>query len=332
MTMIKAFFRIIRWPNLLIIILTQYLMRYGLVGPMLHHLPGTYNGQPVVVPDVSLVMSDFYFFLLVFATVMLTAAGYVINDYFDTRTDMINRPHRVVVGKEIPRRKALVIHIVLNVLGVGAGIVLSWAIGLSFLGIVFILAAGLLWFYSTTYKRQFLIGNLLVAFLTALVPFMVPLFEIPLVNKQYASVMILYHATWRPIMVWSAGISLFAFLLTLIREIIKDMEDYEGDWSFGRNSMPVVAGLDTTRYIVLGIIVITILLVLWVIFFYLGDTFTIAYGLAAIVAPLIGLIIKMIKARSSGDYHKASTLTKWIMLTGLAYILVADYLFSTLIS
>ena len=330
--MTKAFFRIIRWPNLLIIIATQYLMRYGLVSPLLHHMPGSMNGQPAVVPGVSLVMSDFYFFLLVFATVMLTAAGYVINDYFDTRTDRINRPDRVVVGKDITRRQALVLHIVLNILGVGAGIFLSWAIGFSFLGIVFILVAGLLWFYSTTYKRQFLIGNFLVAFLTALVPFMVPLFEVPLINQQFSSVMIEYHATWRPLMIWAGGISLFAFLLTLIREIIKDMEDYEGDWSYGRNSMPVVAGLDITRYTVMSLIVITIALIIVVVFFYLRDPITIIYALVALILPLLWLVIKMILARSPGDYHKASTLTKWIMMAGLAYILIADYLFSTLIS
>ncbi len=329
--MIKALFKIIRWPNLLIIIATQCLMRYGLVGPLLHHLPGTLNGQPVPVPDIGLVMSDFHFFLLVFATVMLTAAGYVINDYFDTRTDMINRPERVLVGKEISRRQALALHVVLNALGVGAGVYLSWAIGFSFLGIVFILAAGLLWFYSTTYKRQLLVGNLLVAFLTALVPFMVPLFEIPLVNREYASVMVAYHATWKPLMIWAGGISLFAFLLTLIREIIKDMEDYEGDWSFGRNSLPVVAGLDVTRYAVLGLVAVTIVMILGVIFLYLRDTVTVIYGLGLVVLPLVWLAVKMIKARSPRDYHRASTLTKWIMLAGLGYILVADYLFTTLV-
>jgi 4-hydroxybenzoate polyprenyltransferase len=330
--MIKAFFRLIRFQNLLIIMATQCLVRYALLDPLLHHLPGEWNGQPVVVPGLHLALPDPYFILLVFSTVMLTAAGYVINDYFDTRTDRVNRPERMVVEKEISRRQALVIHIMLNVLGVGAGVYLSYAIGFPFLATIFVLIAGLLWFYSTTYKRQFLIGNLLVAFLTALVPFTVTLFEIPLLNRAFSAQMIMYHATWQPLVVWSAGISLFAFLLTLIREIIKDMEDYEGDLSYGRRSMPVVAGLDTTRYVVVVLILITVGLILWVVFGYLHDLVTMIYAGVLLVVPLLWLLWRMLRARSPGEYHRCSLLTKGIMLAGLLYILVADYLFSTLLA
>ncbi len=328
--MIKAFFRLIRFPNLLIIIATQCLMRYGLLAVLLQHIPGEWKGNPVVVPDLHLVLTDFQFFLLVFSTVMLTAAGYVINDYFDTRTDRINRPDRMVIDKEIPRRQALVIHILLNILGVAAGVYLSYAIGFSFLAVIFFLIAGLLWFYSTTYKRQFLVGNLLVAFLTALVPFTVTLFEIPLLNREFSAQMVFYQATWRPLVVWSAAISVFAFLLTLIREIIKDMEDYEGDYSFGRRSLPVVLGLDATRYIVLGLILFTVVLLFWLVLGCLRDTLTLIYTSVALVLPLLWLSWATWRARSPKEYHRCSLLTKWIMLAGLLYILVADYLFSTL--
>jgi len=329
--MIKAFFRLIRFQNLLIIIITQCLMRYGLLDALLRHMPGEWNGRPVVVPGLHLVLSGFQFMLLVFSTVMLTAAGYVINDYFDTRTDRINRPERMVIDKEISRRKALIIHVMLNVLGVGAGIYLSFSIGFSFLAVIFFLIAGLLWFYSTTYKRQFLIGNLLVAFLTALVPFTVTLFEIPMLNREFSALMLQYHATWRPLVVWSAGISLFAFLLTLIREIIKDMEDFEGDFTFGRRSMPVVMGLDATRYVVLFLILVTVGLIAWVVLAYLRDTITMIYAGVLLVLPLLWLAWRTLRARSPREYHRCSLLTKWIMLAGLMYILVADYLFSTLI-
>jgi 4-hydroxybenzoate polyprenyltransferase len=332
MKMIKAFLRLIRWQNLLIIIITQCLMRYGLLEPLLRHMPGEWGGQPVVVPDLQLALSNLQFILLVFSTVMLTAAGYVINDYFDTRTDRINRPDRMVIDKEISRRKALMIHVMLNIIGVGAGVYLSYSIGFPFLAVIFVLIAGLLWFYSTTYKRQFLIGNLLVAFLTALVPFTVTLFEIPLLNKEFSAQMIVYHASWRPLVVWSAGISAFAFLLTLIREIIKDMEDYEGDLSYGRRSMPVVAGLDTTRYTVIALIVITLGLITWVVFGYLRDTLTMIYSGVMLMLPLLWLLWRMLRARSPKEYHHCSLFTKWIMLAGLLYIVLADYLFSTLLA
>jgi 4-hydroxybenzoate polyprenyltransferase len=332
MKMIKAFFRLVRFPNLLIIMATQCLMRYGLLAPLLRHMPGEWNGQPVVVPDLHLALSGFQFMLLVFSTVMLTAAGYVINDYFDTRTDRINRPERMVIDREISRRKALVIHVLLNVLGVSAGVYLSYSIGFPFLAVIFVLIAGLLWFYSTTYKRQFLIGNLLVAFLTALVPFTVTLFEIPLLNKEFSAQMIVYHATWRPLVVWSTGISAFAFLLTLIREIIKDMEDYEGDLSYGRRSIPVVAGLDATRYTVIALIVITAGLIVWVVFGYLRDPLTMIYSGVMLLLPLLWLLWRMLRARSPKEYHRCSLFTKWIMLAGLLYIVLADYLFSTLLA
>ncbi len=332
MIMIKAFFRLIRWPNLLIIILTQCLMRYALLAPLLQHMPGEWQGTPVVVPGLHLAMSDFHFFLLVFATVMLTAAGYVINDYFDTRTDRINRPERMVVERTITRRQALVIHVVLNLLGVGAGVYLSYAVGFPFLAVIFVLVAGLLWFYSTTYKRQFLIGNLLVAFLTALVPFTVTLFEIPLLNRQFSTQMIVYHATWRPLVLWSAGVSLFAFLLTLIREIIKDMEDYEGDLSFGRRSMPVVAGLDATRYTVVGLVLVTVGLLVWVVLSQLRDLLTMIYAGVFLILPLLWLAWRIWRARSPEEYHRCSNLTKGIMLAGLLYLLLAWYLFSTLLA
>ncbi|NOY37874.1 MAG: UbiA family prenyltransferase [Chlorobi bacterium] len=327
----KPYLRLIRFPNLLIIIVTMLLVRYGLVQPLLQHLPGVLLGEKVVVPGLSLKMADWQFALLIFSTVLITAAGYVINDYFDTRTDLINRPERVIVGKNISRRATMALHLVLNILGVGAGIGLSFAIGFPFLGFIFFIVSGLLWFYSTTYKRQFLIGNLLVAFLTALVPFMVVLFEVPLLNKAYSTFLASNHATWRPLIVWIGAFSVFAFLLTLIREIIKDMEDFEGDWSFGRSSLPVVLGMDTSRYVVVSLLGITIFLIIYVWCVSLKDTYTLIYGTLLLIIPLLWLIIKMIKARKPSDYHSASSLTKWIMLAGVLFIVLVRFLLTTLV-
>ena len=136
------------------------------------------------------------FFLLVLSTVFIAGAGYIINDYFDTRTDMINKPARVVVGVEVGRRQAMILHAMLNIIGVGIGIYLGFYIKLPALSLVFMLATGLLWFYSTTYKRQFLVGNLSVSFLTGLVPLMVVLFEIPLLNRAYGEQMLLHNASF----------------------------------------------------------------------------------------------------------------------------------------
>ena len=158
---IGSIFSLVRFPNLLIIAFTQYAMRYLLMEPL---LPSE---------TFELQFGAFQFALLVFSTMLIAAAGYIINDYFDTRADLINKPSRVVVGVSISRKEAMILHMILNIMGVGIGVYLALHIGLPALSLVFVLSTGLLWFYSTNYKKQFLVGNLIVAFLTALVPLMV---------------------------------------------------------------------------------------------------------------------------------------------------------------
>ena len=170
---LRSIFQLIRFPNLVIIVATQYAMRYLLMEPL---LPSD---------SFSLQFGDLQFFLLVLATVFIAAAGYIINDYFDTQADLINKPSRVVVGIKISRREAMTMHALLNIIGVGIGVYLAFYVGIPSLSFVFLMATGLLWFYSTNYKRQFLVGNLSVAFLTGLVPLMVVLFEIPMLNREY---------------------------------------------------------------------------------------------------------------------------------------------------
>ncbi len=255
---LKAFFKLIRLQNLLIIAATQYMMRFFIVEPIL-----AVNG---FVPQ----LDHLHFFLLVFSSVAITAAGYVINDYFDMKTDLLNRPSTVIVGRKISRRGAMITHIFLNALGVLTGIYLAWYIDILSLGIAYLLAAGILWFYSTTYKRQFLIGNLIVAVFTAVVPFVVVIFEIPLLNKAYREVLIANDMNLNYLLAWVGGFSFFAFLSTLIREIIKDIEDFEGDSAYGRNTMPVLIGIRFTKIVVVILIlcIIASLIYVYVRFLY----------------------------------------------------------------
>ena len=166
------YLKLIRYQNLLIIAVTQYLMRWSIIYPILK------------VNNFHLQFSEFNFFLLVLSTIFLAAAGYVINDYFDRKTDLLNRPDTVIVGTVIKRRVAMILHIVINIIGIGLGFYILLSIGIYKLGFIYIIIAGILWYYSTSYKRHFLIGNIIVALLTALVPLMVVLYEIPLLNKS----------------------------------------------------------------------------------------------------------------------------------------------------
>lgn len=312
------FFRLIRYKNLLIIALTQYLMRYCIINPILK------------VNGFELQMDSFHFTLLVLSSILITAAGYVINDYFDTKTDMLNRPGTVLVGKNISRRMAMLMHIILNFLGVGIGFYLSIKVGIFAFGLAYFLASGVLWFYSTTYKRQFLIGNLIVAIFTAMVPFIVVVFEVPLLNRMYREVLIQHNINFNNILAWVGGFAIFAFLTTLIREIIKDIEDFEGDKAFGRNTLPVVLGIKTTKIIVIALILVNIGLLFYVYIRYLLwmingriDFITMLYFLFFIVIPFVYLAHQVIIAETRAHYHRANNLTKLIMLPGILYSVVA---------
>ena len=322
----RSFIRLIRIPNLAIIAATQYLMLYAILIPLLKNLYVQSDTGIIKVPDLQPQLSDFQFLCLVLATILLTAAGYVINDYFDTKTDLLNRPDRVIVGKTISRRIAMTIHIILNVLGIGFGFYVSFSIGMPYLGFVFALVTGLLWFYSTTYKRQFLIGNILVAFLTSLVPFMVAVFEIPPLLQNCNEILSSYQTSLLHIVYWIGGFSFFAFMTTLIRELIKDMEDFEGDRLIGRKSMPVVLGLRGTTFIIIALIAITIIALLWVYLIYLTDNLTLSYIVIGLILPLVFLGFLLIKASSQKGYHFASIFSKFIMLAGMGYALIAYYI------
>ncbi len=317
---LRSILRLIRFPNLLIIASTQYAMRYLVMVPLLPSRTFT------------LQFGDFQFALLVMSTIFIAAAGYIINDYFDTRADMINKPDRVVVGVRIGRRVAMNLHAMFNIIGVGIGVYLGFYIELPSLALVFVIATGLLWFYSTSYKRQFLVGNLSVSFLTALVPLMVILFEIPLLNREYGRVMLQNEASFNYIIAWVAGFSFFAFLTTLIREVIKDTEDFEGDMAYGMKTAPIILGTFWTKILLVTLIGLTVFmlgfLLLKYIFFSVepADYISLIYFTLFLILPLIVLAIQVMTAVEKRDFHRASTMIKLIMLFGILYSVLVFYL------
>jgi len=317
---IKSVLRLVRFPNLLIIAFTQYAMRYLIMEPL---LPSS---------SFELQFGDFQFALLVFSTMLIAAAGYIINDYFDTQADLINKPRRVVVGVKIHRRMALILHAVMNIMGVGIGVYLSFYIKLPTLSMVFLIATGLLWFYSTNYKRQFLVGNLAVSILTGLVPLMVILFEIPLLNREYGEVMLRNDASFGYLVAWVGAFSFFAFVTTLIREIIKDAEDFEGDNAYGMKTVPIVLGSFWTRMVLLLMIVGTLGVLVYLLLKYIVfsvdplDYISLIYFALFLALPLTALTIQVLLARDKRSYRRASLLIKVVMLAGILYSVVVFYL------
>jgi 4-hydroxybenzoate polyprenyltransferase len=319
MVKMKALLNLIRWPNLLIIAFTMILMRYGVIDPLISKItviPLNGSGEAIAV---RLQMPLFDFVLLIAATIFITAGGYVINDYFDIKTDLINKG-KVIVGTKISRRRAMMLHNIFNLAGVSIGFYISWKAGYIWLGALFFMVSGLLYFYSASYKRQFLVGNIIVALLTAMVPLLVALYEWPALYRYY-----FLNAIKVPdfnfIFYWIGGFALFAFLTTLTREIIKDIEDYEGDIAYGRNTLPIIFGTFYAKMISIVLILITVLLLYLAWYFFVNDTITLIYVTLVIVLPLFYVIFKVLQSQNKKQLHTASRTMKIIMLTGILYSL-----------
>jgi len=316
--MLLNILKLIRAKNLLIIAVTQYLMRYAVIFPMLK--AKGYESQ----------FNNLNFFLLVISTMLLAAAGYIINDYFDTKTDLLNRPKTVIVGKHIRRRSVMTAHIIINLLGIIIGFYISWQINLWKLVYIFILVTGLLWFYSASYQNMFLIGNIIVAILTALVPLMTVLYEIPPLNEKYFNVLIRLDDNFYKMFFWVAGFSIFAFITTLNREIIKDIEDFEGDNAYGSRSLPVMLGINNSKIVTVILSLITAVLIIFTYFKFIHipqaiNYVSIVYIFIFLIIPTFILTYKIIKAQNSNDWRIAGNISKLIMLFGIMYSLLVWY-------
>jgi 4-hydroxybenzoate polyprenyltransferase len=318
---IKDLMILVRLPNLLVVAVTMMLMRYAVIRPLLNSIPVTLTDDPLIVTRMTFQLGWFDFVILVLSTLFITAGGYVINDYFDIRTDFINRGS-IIVGHTVTRRMAMMYHNVLNLLGVIGGTYVSARIGFIWLGIFFVLITGLLYFYSATYKRQFLIGNIIVALLVALVPLTVVIYDAAPIYKYYVPRTISFPGV-ELLFFWVGGFALFAFLTTLIREVIKDMEDYEGDRAVGLKTLPVRAGITTSKIAVLVISLGTLILLYFICLRYLNDKITLAYISLLVALPFLLAMYKVTTAREKHQLHSASSLMKLVMLAGILYSLVA---------
>jgi 4-hydroxybenzoate polyprenyltransferase len=287
-------------------------IRYGVLYPFLK------------IYKFEFILSDLNFGILVLATVLITAGGYVINDYFDRRIDLTNKPENVVVGTHIERRKVMGLHNALTAIGLALAFYLSYDIDKSSFAFIFIIISGALWFYSTLYKRQLLIGNILIALLTAAVPLIVVLYDVPLILEYYLLVLIktpfYYHEIQYAIYAVTI-FSAFAFLSTFAREIIKDIQDLEGDIECGRNTLPIAWGIPTAKVFSIAFILFTIIALSFVYYIYLsGDLFSLIYLIVVLIAPMLSLIYFVMKAKKTKDYRFASNYLKVIMVLGLLYI------------
>lgn len=278
---IVGFMRLVRVQNLLIVVLTQYLARVFLVG------------SPTARPDTNWLsdLADPTMLLLSLSTVCIAAAGYIINDYFDVKIDIINKPQRVIIGRYLKRRMAMGAHQVLNVVGCLIGLYLSrWVF------IVDVLSVTLLWFYSAQFKRQPFIGNVIVAFLTAL-----SLIILAVYYRRNVDLLLIY--------------AFFSFVISLVREIIKDMEDIRGDARFGCRTLPIVWGLRRTKYFLYALIAMFIISLFFMAKSLGNHQLSLIFG--CLLFPVIYLIYQLVYADKKKDFGHLSNLCKVIMLMGV---------------
>ena len=305
----SSFLKLIRFPNLLMIALTQYVMRYVVILPLAQ------------IQGVDFQLSDFTFFCIVLSTICTAAAGYAINDYFDVKTDKINRPAQVVVGKTIGRRKTVLIHVILSATGILLGGYVTWEAGIPKLVVIYILISGMLWLFSSVYKRQLLIGNIIVALFSALVPMMV-LLDIPPMYKVYGQFLLDRGTDLNFAIFWILGVAVLAFLTTLSREIIKDTGDFEGDAAYGYRSLPVVFGIRFAKWTIVGINTTFVVLLGLVYGFFLrkiASYFSFFYLLLLLVVPIAIISWKVYKAATTDDYRQADHWMRLVMYAGIAY-------------
>jgi len=268
---LSALLQLTRFWNLAIIGLAQYFA----AGFLIH-------SKSVVDPHL---------LLLSISTILIAAAGYIINDYYDVKIDLINKPDRVVIGKSITRRYAILFHTSLSVSGVTFGLLLNWKIGL-----VNFFSAFFLWLYSNNLKRQPFIGNFVVAILTSI--------SILMVN-------LLYEVNNLEVVIYS----IFAFFMTLVREMIKDMEDLRGDHTFGCKTLPIIWGLRKAKFFVYAVLIVFAISVWFTNQLYVG--LPMYYFIVFLFLPLAGLLVYLVRADTVKDFYRLSQFCKMIMLFGI---------------
>jgi 4-hydroxybenzoate polyprenyltransferase len=304
-TAFAAFLRLIRWPNLLFIAITQSLFYYCIL------LPSFYNGSPAQEN----ILKPREFWLLCLSSMLIAAAGYIINDYFDLNIDRVNKPDKIVVEKIIKRRWTIVWHWIFSGLGILIGFYISWRLHNIFIGPANLLCVLLLWFYSTTFKKKLIIGNVVISLLTAWVILVLYVSEF----RLHRFVDPAYHFILSRVFKFTILYSSFAFIISLIREVVKDIEDMEGDARYGCRTMPVVWGVNAARLFAgtWTVVLIAALIVVQLYVLQYRWWMNVIYSVFFVIAPLIHVLTGLYRAGTTRDYHRLSSRIKLIMLTGI---------------
>ncbi|MDA3910557.1 MAG: geranylgeranylglycerol-phosphate geranylgeranyltransferase [Bacteroidales bacterium] len=309
------YLRLIRAHHLLIIAGIMYSLRFFMLEPILD------------MYGYSLVSTPFEFNLMVFSVLLITGAASIINNYFDRKPDLMNRPNAVIVGTSVNRRLAIILHSVLSFFGVIIGFYLCALAGHFWYGISFIFISVLFYLYSGYFKRRLLIGNIIISLLIAGITFLPWLTEYVFAKSHYTAAFPtkIYHH----LMILSLGFSTAAFLLNMAREIIKDIIDFRGDYQSGSKTLPIVYGKKISRRIGSLILTLSGIFIIASWFLYLRNILAIQHNILSViylsillVVPLFFLALSIHNANKRRQLKRIISMVQLLMLLGVLFSLV----------
>lgn len=316
--MVRSFFNLIRWKNLLItggLILILKLVVF----------------QAAIRATITMSTAQFSILqttVLILSLMFLAAAGYIINDIYDVKTDLINKPNKVVIDVSISKKSATTLFYICNVIGIGLGIFLGFQMGNYKIGLLHAVVAMIFWIYSVYLKGTTLIGNIIIAFASSTVPLIYFGFEGYAYIGKYGDILAETYGSYiggpnEILFYYCLILSVFAFILSLAREIVKDIEDREGDFATGAKTLPIAFGDTIAKRTAQLLVLSVIVLVIWLLHFELTEAsfinlFFLVYCYSTIVLPSIYLIILLNKALLKEDYSSASLILKFIMVSGIS--------------
>ncbi|MFM8588206.1 MAG: geranylgeranylglycerol-phosphate geranylgeranyltransferase [Bacteroidota bacterium] len=313
MSKLGAFLQLIRIKNLLFIALTQVLFYQLIIRSSYERLLNTHP-----------LLSYNLFHSMLVASLLIAGAGYIINDYFDLNIDKINKPDKLIVDRNISRRWAMMWHFMLSI----AGLIITAYVSIQLNNFLLFLLNGiaviLLWFYSTTFKKKLLSGNIIISLLTAWVIFMLFVCEI---NWKSGSWMPSSHLALINIYKLAILYGGFAFMVSLVREVIKDMEDEMGDRKYGCRTMPIAWGIHASKvFVSVWLIVLFGALSAIMVYALFSRWYLISLFIAStLLLMLISIFLNLKKAVSIEDYTKLSRQVKLLMLMGILSMILYHY-------
>lgn len=296
--------KLVRWPNLLIVVLLFSVFRFNFLEPF----------------HVATALNNFQYFLLILSVMLVMAGGNIINDIYDRVADRINKPGKNLIGTAIKEKHARILYWALSVSGMLLGYFMGYTVGITILGSVHLIAFFLLWMYSTDFKYRALLGNVVVALLSSLVIVTIVLFDVVPANQdairlgQYNNLLLIFLAY-----------AIFAFVTTLIREIIKDVQDVKGDKRAGGRTIAVRLSQTTVKAVVVTFQIALALSLLFLVYYFRQTLGIVIYVSVLVFAPVILSTVAVIRSKSPENWGLAAKLMKLVMVFGILSVIIFTY-------